>query len=105
MTLPSTRVINLRNPGEGVMRLERGTGHQIRAHDDTPQRASNNWCLRQVVIGTGCHHRATKKKPDNRPPRRRAWRARAQIKGLIIAAFRVTIASIRHSDRRSRKTA
>src|SRR5215472_12144214 len=61
MTLPSTRVIDVRNPGEGVMRPERGTGHQIRAHDDTSQSASNNWCPRQVVIGSRCHHRVTKK--------------------------------------------
>src|SRR5713101_9327322 len=86
--------------GEGMMRLERGTGHQTPADDDTSQSSPNHLCLREVVIGTRCHHTATEKKPDNRPPERRSVpRARAQIKGLIIAAFRVRIASIRAVSR------
>jgi hypothetical protein len=44
------------------------------------------------VIGSRCHHIATEKKPDNRPPERRsAPRAKAEIKGLIIAgAYRLS---------------
>ena len=52
------------------MRLERGTGHQTPAHDDTSQSSSNHLCLRLSVVAV--------------------LRARAQIKALIIAAFRVT---------------
>ena len=71
------------------MRLERGTGHQTPAYDDTSESSSNHLCLREVVIGIRCHHIATEKKPDNRPPERRSVpRDRAQIKSLIIAAFR-----------------
>jgi hypothetical protein len=64
-----------------MMRLERSTGHQTPAYDDTSQSSFNHLCLPEVVIGTRCHPIDTEKKPDNRPPeRRRALRARAQIK-------------------------
>src|SRR5205823_10614113 len=82
--------------GEGMMRLERGTGHQTPAHDDTSQSSSNHWCLRQAVIGTMCHHIATEKAGQLLQPSAGASqraRARAQIKSLIIAPFRVTLAS------------
>ena len=57
------------------MRLERGTGHQTPAHDDTSQNSSNHLCLREVVIGTRCHHIATEKKPTTGGPSVAACRA------------------------------
>jgi hypothetical protein len=70
-----------------MMRLERGTGHQTPAHDDTPQSSFNHLCLREVVISIRCHHKPPKRSRTTIRQSVAACRARAQIKGLIIAAF------------------
>jgi hypothetical protein len=54
------------------MRLERDTGHQTPARDDTSQSSSNHLCLRETVIGTRCHHIATQKEAGQPSAERRS---------------------------------
>ena len=69
------------------MRLERGTGHQTPAYDDTSQSSSNHLCLREIVIGTRCDPHSHRK--EGTPSARASQRAArpGSIKSLIIASL------------------